>query len=67
MRPTDTVGDYEFYGISIRIIDGFYFDINYSKVDVEVAVDFYLDGDYQSSGVFDVSYESKSVGVRYFF
>ena len=67
LRVTDDIGRYELYGIAVRILDNLYFDVNWASVEADIAVDFYLDRQYQSSGVIPMSYDSKSIGVRYFF
>lgn len=61
------IGRYAMYGISIRVFDHFYLDMNRSSVDAELAIDYYLDRRYMASGTIPMDYESKSVGIRYFF
>lgn len=63
----EDVGRYRLHGIAVRVIDNLYFDVSWSSVDIEVTIDFYLDGRYESTGFFPMSYETTTLGVRYFF
>jgi len=67
LRVSDDIGRYELYGISVRIVDHLYVDMNWARVEAEIGVDYYLDNQYRSSGVIPMDYVSQSVGVRYFF
>ena len=61
------VGRYILYGIAVRVIDSLYFDVSWSSVDVDLTVDYYLDRRYQLTRSFPMSYETTSLGIRYFF
>lgn len=63
----EEVGTYFVYGISIRVIDNFYADFSFSKVDVDLSADFSLDGQYQYTSTIPMSYTSTSIGIRYYF
>lgn len=63
----DDIGRYRLYGLSVRLIDSLYVDINWSNVKADLDVDFYLAGRYRSSGKIPMSYSSKNIGIRYFF
>ena len=68
IKVTDEdVGMYFVYGISMRVIDNFYADFSFSKVDVDLSADFSLDGVYQYSRTIPMSYTSTSLGIRYYF
>ncbi len=63
----EDVGMYLVYGISIRIIDNFFADFSFSKVDVDLTADFVLDEVYQYTRTIPMSYTSTSIGIRYYF
>lgn len=67
MQVSGDTGRYERHGLSVRLVDNLYFDMNWSSVEVTLAVDYYLDGEYRASGTIPMDYESKNVGIRYFF
>ncbi len=67
LRVKDDIGRYRLYGLSVRLIDNLYIDVNWSKVKADIEVDFYLAGRYRSSGNVPMDYSSRRIGVRYFF
>jgi len=69
-RFIDLSGDirnYELYGFCIRALDHLWVDFNYSSVEVTVSLDYSLRGVPRDSGVIELDYDTKSVGLRYFF
>jgi len=69
-RFIDLSGDirnYELYGFCIRALDHLWVDVNYSSVDVTVSLDYSLQGVPRDSAVIPLNYETKTVGLRYFF
>ena len=63
----EDVDHYFVFGLSILIIDGFYADISYSKVDVDLTADYTYNRAYRYTRTIPMSYSSTSIGLRYYF